>query len=605
MPYPHCTLWDEHDVRNKLLMTEKVHAHGALAGVELWHGGIRSSNLNSRRAPLGPVSLPTSGNPFQCQKMDRQDIKDFRRWHREAAGRARQAGFDIIYVYATHTYLLAQFLNPRINTRTDEYGGSLENRVRLVRELLEDTCEEVGQSAAVAVRIAVDDAQDAGDERREILSSIAAYCDRFDVTVSDYGHEMGVSRFVKEGSLEKHVAHVRELTGKPVVSVGRFTSPETMLSQVRRGVLDFIGAARPSIADPFLPTKIRDGRFDEIRECIGCNICYAGDGTSVPIRCTQNPTMGEEWRRGWHPERVPIVKVEEKVLVVGAGPAGLEAASTLVKRGYSVLLAEATKELGGRVSRECKLPGLAEWSRVRDYRVRLLSQQARASIYLDSRMTAQDVADTDCEHVLVATGSSWRRDGRGRTTPQVIPGLDVSSNLTPDDIMSGARATGRYLVYDDDGYYMASAIAVMLAEEGNEVVYATPAAVVSEWSRLTTEQAQVQAQLLDLKVEIVTGRYLSAVDSDQSHLKCVFTDRVLSVRCECIVPVTSREPEDNLWRELRADGSNYRTLVRIGDCRAPGIIATAVHDGHRAARELGCSPSTLEVRREAIRLADQ
>ena len=366
LPYPHCTIWDEQDVRNLALMTEKVHAHGALAGIELWHGGLRSSNLNSRHASFGPVSLPSSNDPLQCQAMDRQDIKDFRRLHRNAARRAVQAGFDIVYVYAAHAYLLAQFLDPRLNTRTDEYGGSTENRFRLVRELCEETAEEVGQHSAVAVRIAVDDHTGGFDERSVLLSSLASFCDLFDVTVSSYGHEMGVSRFVKEGSLEESVAHVRELTGKPVVSVGRFTSPETMLSQIRRDVLDLTGAARPSIADPFLPTKIREGRFDDIRECIGCNICYAGDGRAVPIRCTQNPTIGEEWRRGWHPERVPIIASETNVLVVGGGPAGLEAAATLVKRGFSVLLAEASDELGGRVSRESQLPGLAEWIRVRD-----------------------------------------------------------------------------------------------------------------------------------------------------------------------------------------------------------------------------------------------
>ena len=131
---------------------------------------------------------------------------------------------------------------------------------------------------------------------------LAELPDLWDININDYYQEMGVSRFVKEGSLAEHMSFVKSVTTKPVVSVGRFTSPDTRASQVRRGIVDFIGAARPSIADPFLPRKIEDGRLDDIRECIGCNICYAGDGLGVPIRCTQNPTMGEEWRRGWHPE---------------------------------------------------------------------------------------------------------------------------------------------------------------------------------------------------------------------------------------------------------------------------------------------------------------
>ncbi|MGI9412965.1 MAG: FAD-dependent oxidoreductase, partial [Hyphomicrobiales bacterium] len=520
MPFPFCSLWDDQDVRNMALMTEKVHGHGALAGVELWHGGLRSSNLHSRHAPLGPESLPAYNDPVQSQRMDKDDIRAFRGWHRAAVARAREAGFDIIYVYAAHTYLLSQFLDPRLNRRSDAYGGAAQNRLRLVRELLEEAREEAGETCAIAVRIEADNEDGSTDDRAEMLSTIAPWCDLFDVTVADYSHEMGASRFVKEASLEDHIAHVRELTGKPVVSVGRFTSPETILSQVRRGVVDLIGAARPSIADPFLPAKIRDGRLDDIRECIGCNLCYACDGRGVPIRCTQNPAMGEEWRRGWHPERVPAAHAAETALVVGAGPAGLEAADVLAKRGYTVLLAEAGDELGGRVARECRLPGLAEWSRVRDYRAHQLSQRANVSVYPGSAMTAQDVRDTEAQHVLIATGSRWRRDGRGRTSPVPIEGLGGEATLTPDDIMDGRRPAGPAVIYDDDGYYMASAIAELLAAEGGDVTYVTPAAMVSAWSVLTAEQAQVHKRLLELGVKIVTGHSVSAVGGGAVRLAC-------------------------------------------------------------------------------------
>src|SRR5258708_33969723 len=140
-----------------------------------------------------------------------------------------------------------------------------------------------------------------------------------------------------------------------------------MVHQVKSGVLDLIGAARPSIADPFLPEKIRTGRLETIRECIGCNIWVSGDFTMSPIRCTQNPSMGEEFRRGWHPERIRVRGSDSRVLVVGSGPAGLEAARALGVRGYEVVLAEAARDLGGRVARESKLPGLAAWGRVLGY----------------------------------------------------------------------------------------------------------------------------------------------------------------------------------------------------------------------------------------------
>lgn len=247
---------------------------------------------------MAPESLLAENVPWQSQPMDRTDIANLRHWHLEAALRAKPADFDVVYLYAAHTYLLSQFLDPATNPRTDDYGGTFRNRTRLVRELLEDVRAVVGDRMAVALRIEVTAEDGTGhEERQQFLHDIAHLVDVFDLTVPDHSHETGPSRFVKEASLEGHIRHVKSAISKPVVSVGRFTSPETMLSQVRRGVIHFIGAARPSIADPFLPAKIREGAIDDIRECIGCNICYAHFGLGAPIRCTQNPTMGAEWRR--------------------------------------------------------------------------------------------------------------------------------------------------------------------------------------------------------------------------------------------------------------------------------------------------------------------
>ena len=283
LPYPYASLWNDEDVRNQALMTDAVHAHDALAGVELWVGGARAANLYSREMSLDVSSMPLIGGyPAQTRAMDRSDIRQLRRWHREAALRAREAGFDVVYVYATHGYLLSHFLSPHTNDRTDEYGGSAENRTRLLRELIEETKEAVGDKCAVAVRYSVgsvkEDDPALAVERRERLELLAELPDLWDINIDDYSQEMGVSRFFAEGSLEEHMSFVKSVTSKPVVTVGRFTSPDTMVSQVKRGVVDFIGAARPSIADPFLPRKIEQGRVEDIRECIGCNICYTGDG---------------------------------------------------------------------------------------------------------------------------------------------------------------------------------------------------------------------------------------------------------------------------------------------------------------------------------------
>ena len=309
-----------------------------------------------------PVATPTF-DPVQARPMSKRDIRDLRRWHRAAALRARKAGFDLVYVYAAHGLSILQyFLSRHCNHRSDEYGGPPENRVRLLKEILIDTREAVGDTCAVPCRISTDELLGPNGlekaEAEEMIGLVAELPDLWDVALAAWENDSQTSRFGPEGRQEPFIEGVKKLTTKPVVGVGRYTSPDRMASVVNKGIADLIGCARPSIADPFLPKKIEEGRIEDIRECIGCNICVSGDFTMSPIRCTQNPTMGEEWRKGWHPERIRPRESDKPVLIVGAGPAGLEAAQALGKRGYDVTLAEKGTELGGRVARECRLPGL-------------------------------------------------------------------------------------------------------------------------------------------------------------------------------------------------------------------------------------------------------
>ena len=603
-PYVSARLWDDEDARALSLMVDAAHRHGALAGVQLWHGGLFVESRESRLPPLAPSQFASDFDGITVPKvMQRSDIRRVQDDWVAAARRARGAGFDIVYVYGSHTYLPSQFLSPVFNHRTDEYGGSFENRARFWLEAIERVREAIGDDCAIAVRIAADSLDRSGVDLDEGLAFIRAadhLVDLWDVTVgamSGAGRiDSGPSRFYEQGHQLEWSGRAKEATAKPVVVVGRFTDPDRMAAIVRDGAADLIGAARPSISDPFLPRKIEDGRYDEIRECIGCNACYSRSVYGMHLGCTQNPTAGEEYRRGWHPEQVPpAANADRTALVVGAGPAGMECAIMLAKRGLEVVhLVDAGDDLGGHLDWVTRLPGLGEWGRLIDHRRVQIGKLGNLEFVPGTRLDAAAVCEYGAAIVVVATGARWARDGHNGMTRGTIAGADASLPrvLTPEQLMlEGKEVPGRRVaVIDYEGYFVGACLAERLALAGHEVAIVTCFDAISPHCDQTLEGYPVRSRLHDLGVGSLRGVTVRSIEPGGLDCEGEFGSRH-QLAADAVVLVTQRLSDDALYRELAADparleAAGIEALHRIGDCVAPRLIADAIFDGHRLAREI-------------------
>jgi dimethylamine/trimethylamine dehydrogenase len=616
-------IWDEGDVRNLAAMCDRLHEHGALAGIELWYGGPHAPCMESRATPRGPSQIASDFelNIFP-RYMDKDDIQTVQQMYVDAALRARDAGFDIVYVYGAHAYLPFQFLSPFYNRRTDEYGGSFENRARFWRESLVKVREAVGDDCAIASRFAVDHllgptSIEVGEDGIRFVEYCDDVVDLWDFTVGDiaeWGQNAGPSRFFEENHEAEYTKLVKagDHTNKPVVGVGRITNPDTMVAIINSGQYDIIGAARPSISDPFLPNKIDEGRLDDIRECIGCNQCISRwEIGGPPMVCTQNATAGEEYRRGWHPEKFhKAANADKGVLVVGAGPAGMECAMVLGKRGMSAVhLVEAEKEIGGSVNWISQLGhsdgkenlfrgtarGLGEWKRIVNYRQIQLDKLRNVEVHTGSRLNTEDVLEYGAEIVVIATGCHYATDGINAATHEPIPGADTSLNwqFTPDQVVAGSKTIGkRVLVLENEGYFMGASIAQKLAGEGHEVSLLTQAGDIAGYMEYTLEAPMLHRDLHRLGVSIHPYTMVERFEPGVAHAYNVWDPGHRErFEIDSVVLCTARLSNDELYRELKSDKARLEqegieAVYVIGGAAAPRMIVDSIFDGHRLAREI-------------------
>ncbi len=619
-------IWDEGDVRNLKAMTDEVHKYGALAGVELWYGGAHAPNMESRATPRGPSQYASEFETLTyCKEMDLSDIAQVQQYYVDAAKRSRDAGFDIVYVYGAHSYLPLQFLNPYYNKRTDKYGGSLENRARFWLETLEKVKHAVGSECAIATRFAVDTVYGPGQIEVEVdgmkfVELADPLVDLWDVDIGDiaeWGEDAGPSRFNQQGHQVPWTKFVKQVSKKPVLGVGRFVDPEKMTEIVTKGYADIIGCARPSIADPFLPQKIEQGRYDDIRVCIGCNVCISRwEIGGPPMICTQNATAGEEYRRGWHPEKFPKTKSKDSVLVVGAGPSGSEAARVLLEKGFTVHLYDKAEKIGGHLNSVTTLPGLGEWSYHRDYRetqiTKLVKKNKESQVALGQKpITADEVLQYGADKVIIATGSSWNTDGNNCLTHDAIPGADASlpDQLTPEQVLEGKKKIGkRVVILNADTYFMAPSLAEKLATAGHEVTVVS-GVHMANYMHFTLEYPNMMRRLHELHVEEIGDHFCSKIEKGRIEIYNIWGDGSRRtyrgpgvsprdantthrwLEFDSLILVTGRHSECTLWNELKARESEWaandiKGMYLIGDAEAPRLIADATFTGHRVAREI-------------------
>ncbi len=594
-------IWDADDRAFLARLAAEVQGQGALAGIELGHAGARGEGAKFEPSLGASQVRDTARSGWVPKAMDLDDIRRLQDEWVAAAVTAADLGYDIVYAYGAHGMLPAQFLSPYFNRRTDAYGGSLENRGRFWLEMIERFRAAIGDRCIVAARVAAENFTSIGVSAAETLDFIRMADDLVDLWDVNVGHlwarDSAAWRVAAEGYQVEWSGRVRSVTAKPIVGVGRLTTPDAMVDILRSGVWDFVGGARPGIADPFLPRKIEEGRYDEIRECTGGNFCISVETTGNGLTCVQNSTIGEEYRRGWHPEQFSVVARPDTQRARGRRGPGRVGVRPRARRTRRQRRPPRRRRRCGRRARP--LAACAPGCRGLRPRRRLPRDPARPAratsrSILNRRLGAEDVAAYGADIVVVATGSHWiGADSDLHQFPVAELAADGLAVFTPEAVMDdGWRSAGPVVVWDADGGAVGVGLAEKLAGGGRDVAIVTPFDTVGAALDASMDGWMARRRLHDLGVRMRPGITPARYSDGELVLRDQFGDES-ALEASSLVVVSHRVSDDALYRELLAAGTH--DVWRVGDCLAPRPLGFTIADGHRLGREIDAATPDIPL----------
>ena len=553
-----------------------IKQHGALASAELVHGGRNARDEYNTIPVMGAVDevtpMGTVVKAMQIPDMERVADK-----FAESAAYVQHAGFDIAHVHSGHGWLFMQFLSPFVNTRTDEFGGSLENRMRFPLMCLKRMRERVGNKLLISMRLSGSERLEGGftpDDIAEFLSHAQEYIDFVEITTEGWNYSMP-SSYLPWG-LNRPFAKAIKASGKvdiPVFLIGRIVSAEYAEDVIASGDADGVSMARALIADPCLPNKIKAGREDDVVPCLGCQRCTDGDNFSRFFQCSVNPTTAHETRHGFMEQVGPALR-KKKVLVIGGGPAGIMAAATAVERGHEVTLVERETELGGtvRYSKDDALKyDLARYLRYIQRRAERLAEDGKLDLRLGTEATPELVDELAPDNVIVATGASC-------LPPSFIPGWERSRHVL-DAYLDKSVIEGDEIVIIGGGLSGVEA-ALYMADLGKKVT------VLEKFDKMPGVGMSygwgVLAKLEELNVPVLEHVDVQEITADA--VIYIEDGEEKSVKADSVFYAVGMKSNRELYHQI-AGKAPFVDIV--GDARQVARIGEAVSQAYFAALDIG------------------